>query len=96
MKTLKTNYYVGVLLSASRNTLNRMQFAAVEHEDGSWSLYSRIKNFNKRFDIRTMHHVGDYQSLRKIASAINLAKSRMKETGLSVPGVELFTLTDSE
>ena len=88
------SYFVGVLLTASRNPLNRIQFAAVEDRLGSWKLYSRIKDFNRRFDVSKMDFVGEFPSLQKVCAKINSTKCHMKEAGISVPGVELFTLQE--
>lgn len=95
MNTVKKNtYFVGCLLAASKNSLNKIQFAVKENKNGKFSLYSRTSAFNRPFDFSKMHHVGDYPSLHKIASAINAAKHQMKQVGIYAPGVELYTVED--
>ena len=91
MKTLKTNYYVGVLLSASRNDLNRMQFFT-RKENGKTALYSRTRNFSSEPDARKMEFVGYFCSEESALDTINVARQEMSDRGLSVPGVTVHSL----
>ena len=92
MKTLKTSYYVGVLLSASRNDLNRMQFFT-RHEKGRTALYSRTRAFSSEPDTRKMEFVGYFPSDVSAVETINVARQEMSDRGLSVPDVTVHRLS---
>lgn len=92
MKTLKTNYYVGVLLSASRNDLNRMQFFT-RREKGKTALYARTRSFASEPDTRKMYFAGYFSSDSSALQAINDARQEMSDRGLSVPGVTVHPLS---
>lgn len=91
MKTLKTNYYVGVLLSASRNDLNRMQFFT-RKENGKTALYSRTRAFASEPNPNRMDFVGLFSNDKAAVETINDARQEMSNRGLSVPGVTVHHL----
>lgn len=88
----KNTYFVGCLLTASRNSLNKIQFAAVKGKNHKFTLYSRTKNFALPLNPRFMTKVGEYSSLKDCNTRIDSARREMRANGISVPGVEFFVL----
>lgn len=88
----KNTYFVGCLLTASRNSLNKIQFAAIEGKNHKFTLYSRTKNFALPLNPKFMTKVGEYPSIDDCTKRISSAKSEMRTNGISVPGVECFVL----
>lgn len=85
------NYYVGVLLAASRNPLNKIQLVAKKNKrTGKVSLFSRVSHFHSPVDTDKMRLVGEYNSIGDSARAILQGKKEMAARGLSVPGIEML------
>lgn len=86
------SYFVGCLLSASRNPLNRIQFFAKQNSNGKVSLYARTRAFDSEPDTRKMDYVGMFSSMKSAVSQINESRDLMASRGLAVPGTKIHRL----
>ena len=74
------NYFVGVLLDASKNRENKLEYTV---KDGM--CYYRVGGFNAKWNFNKAKAVPC--NVTSFLSGVAIAKTEMKERGLAVPGV---------
>ena len=74
------NYFVGVLLDASKNKDNKM-----EYTEKNGVCYVRTGGFNAKWDFSKAKAMPC--NVHSFLSGVKVAKKEMRELGLSVPGV---------
>lgn len=86
----RKSYYVGVLLSGSRNKQNRIQFFLKKNNDGTYSLYSRNSHFDCKPDLKKCRFIDKANTQESLLKRIMQAGCTMKVRGISVPGTQVF------
>lgn len=84
-------FYVGVLLEASKNSANKIEFA-IDKEGQKSVLYSRTGGFGKKFDKNKAKRIGKAVDTEALLTPVLKAAETMKSRGITLPICDVVEL----